>query len=253
MKNLIYTLFFACISLTVLGQDMTAAQTEFEQGNEAYKVGNYTEALENYQNAKEETQGVAINYNIGNTYFKLNKLPEAILHYERALRYEPANTDALYNLRLANGMIVDRIENLPQSKANIWWKDFRYGLGPDGWAMISIALAFLSVALLLLYYRPVSRNSRRLGFFGGIIGLLLMILTISLAQSADNYRETHITGVVFTNKVDVKSEPREGSTNVFVLHAGTKVNLLEKNSGWYEVKIASGNRGWMKADDLEEI
>lgn len=253
MKNLIYILFFGLISLSAPAQDISDAKIEFGKGTEAYKIGNYPEALEYFQNAEKETQGVVINYNLGNTYFKLNKLPEAILHYERALKYEPANGDALYNLRLANGMIVDRIENLPQSKAMIWWKEFRYGFGPDGWAFISIALAFLSIALLLLYYRPVSRNSRRLGFFGGIIGIILMVLTFSLAQSADNYRDTHTTGVIFTDKVDVKSEPREGSTNVFVLHAGTKVDLLEKNGEWYEVKIASGNRGWMKADDLEEI
>ncbi len=253
MKHLIYIMVLLSIGFNADAQDMTTAKTAFEQANEAYKSGNYKEALALYQQAAEDTKGVTINYNLGNTYFKMNKLPESILHYERALKFDPANADALHNLRLVNEMIVDRIDNLPQSKATIWWKEFRYGLGPDGWAWVSIGFAVAAVLLLLLYYTSLRRNSRRFGFFMGTLCLLLMAVTISLAKTAAEYRNLHNSGVIYTDKVDIKSEPRDGSTNVFVLHAGTKVTLLSKDGEWYEVQIASGNQGWMKDLDLEEI
>lgn len=253
MKKLIYIIVFALAGLHTVAQDLSTAQAAFEQGNEAYKIGEYKEALDSYKQAAEATEGVTINYNLGNTYFKLDKLPESILYYERALKFEPANADVLHNLQLVNGMIVDRIDNLPESKTNIWWKDFRYGLGPDGWAWVSIGLAFITVILIILYYSSTSRNVRRFGFFVGILCLLLTVAAITLAQSAEKYRHAFNTAIIFTDKVDIKSEPRDGSVNVFVLHAGTKVHILATDDEWYEVKIASGNQGWMKADDLEEI
>lgn len=252
MKHLIYIIAFILVGFSALAND-ASTQAAFNQANEAYKAGNYTEALEYYQQVAEVKQGVTINYNLGNTYFKLDKLPESILHYERALKFDPANADVLYNLKLVNELIVDRIDNLPKSKAHIWWQEFRYGLGPDGWAWVSIGLAVVTVLLLLLYYVSPRRNIRRFGFFMGLFALALMILTIGLAQSAAVYRNTHNSGVVFTDKVDIKSEPREGATNVFVLHAGTKVNILSQDGDWYEIQIASGSQGWMKDADFEEI
>lgn len=253
MKKLIYIIVFALSGLHTAAQDLNTAQAAFEQGNEAYKTGEYKEALEYYKQAAEETKGVTINYNLGNTYFKLDNLPESILYYERALKFEPANADVLHNLQLVNSLIVDRIDNLPESRLNIWWKEFRYGLGPDGWAWVSIGLASIAIFLIILYYSSLSRNIRRFGFFVGILFLILTAGAISLAQSAEKYRGSFNTAIIFTDKVDIKSEPRDGSTNVFVLHAGTKVHIVATDDEWYEVKIASGNRGWMKADDLEEI
>src|SRR5690554_3364744 len=151
MKKLIYLIFFGLAGMYAVAQDITSAREAFDLGNEAYKTGEYEEALDYYQQAAEETKGVFINYNLGNTYFKLDKLPESILYYERALKFDPGNADVLHNLELVNGMIVDRIDNLPESRAHIWWKEFRYGLGPDGWAIASIGLAVVSMALLLLY------------------------------------------------------------------------------------------------------
>src|SRR5690606_18934133 len=253
MKQLIHIIALMLICFQAIANDEATAKAAFNQANEAYKLGNYQEALEYYQQVAEDHQGVTINYNLGNTYFKLDKLPESILYYERALKFDPANADVLHNLRLVNDMIVDRIDNLPQSKAQIWWKEFRYGLGPDGWAWVSIGLAAVAVILLALYYVSAIRNIRRFGFFAGIISLMMMALTIALAQSAATYRNTHNSGVVFTDKVDIKSEPRESSTNVFVLHAATKVIILAQDGEWYEVKIASGNQGWIKAVDFEQI
>ena len=253
MKKLIYIIVFALAGLHTAAQDLSTAQAAFEEGNEAYKTAEYKEALDYYKQAAEEVNGVTINYNLGNTYFKLDNLPESILYYERALKFQPANADVLHNLQLVNSMIVDRIDNLPESKINIWWKDFRYGLGPDGWAWVSIGLAFVAIILIILYYSSLSRNIRRFGFFVGILFLILTAIAISLAQSAEQYRKSFNTAIIFTDKVDIKSEPRDGSTNVFVLHAGTKVHILATDEEWYEVKIASGNQGWMKADDLEEI
>jgi tetratricopeptide (TPR) repeat protein len=255
MKQLVIIFFLALVVNQVFAEEanFAGAQVEFSKGNEAYKEGNYEKALEYFLNAEEHSQGFAINYNLANTYFKLNLIPESILHYERALKYDPANEDVIYNLRLANDLIVDRIENLPKSKLNRWWRAFRFGMGPDGWGWVALALAIFSALGGFLFFYSNHGGFKRLGFFGGILLFIFMILAITLAQSAHNFRDTKTSAVVFTDKVDVKSEPRSESINVFVLHAGTKVELIQEQDEWVEIEIGSGSRGWLEAKELEEI
>ena len=253
MKKLIVFFWVLFLSSMAFGQSLDYARDQFSLGNEAYMKGDYETALNHYLEAETKTEGLAINYNLGNAYFKLGDIPESILHYERALRFDPSNEDVQYNLSIANDMIVDKIETLPKSKLQIWWKTFRYSLGPDGWAEICIGLALASVLLFLLYYFGGSKALRRFGFFGGLVTFIFLILTYTLAQSAENYRYAEKSAIVFTDKVDVKSEPRGGSVNVFVLHAGTKVEILSQEGEWYEVEIASGAQGWIYQDELRLI
>jgi hypothetical protein len=44
-------------------------------------------------------------------------------------------------------------------------------------------------------------------------------------------------------KVDVRSEPREFVTVLFVLHKGTKVTVLQQSNDWSEVKLSQRQRG----------
>lgn len=225
----------------------------FRKGVEAYLEANYEEALHYFQLAAEGNEGAALHYNLGNTYYKLNRIPESILHYERALKFEPAHEDIRYNLRLANERIADRIERVPKSKFALWWEDTRYGIGPDGWAWMGVGFSLASTLLLLLFAFGNNPGWRRFGFFAGLIGIGLLISTHVLSKSAASFRYGKVSGVIFSDKVDVKSEPRSASSNVFVLHAGTKVSLLGSEGEWAHISIASGSKGWIPGEVLEEI
>ncbi len=255
MRRIALTIFLFISVLSAFAEDevLVSAKEKFELGNEAYKNGDYSTALSWYLASDSLVDGVTLNYNLGNTYFKLKKIPESILYFERALKYEPGNEDVRYNLRLANDRIADRIETLPKSKINIWWDDFRYGIGPDGWAYISLALIVLAVLSFLLYWLAKTSSGKKLGFFTGLVFVCLTIAAYSVAHTAQTHRHTHISAVVFTDKVDIKSEPRDVATKVFILHAGTKVFILTEDENWYEIEIASGNRGWLKKSDVREI
>ncbi|MFT6998462.1 MAG: tetratricopeptide (TPR) repeat protein [Cryomorphaceae bacterium] len=253
MKKLIVFFSALFVSVLAIGQSLDYASDQFSLGNEAYMKGDYETALNHFLEAEPNTEGLAINYNLGNAYFKLGEIPESILHYERALRFDPSNEDVQYNLSISNDLIADKIEVLPKSKLQISWKTFRFSLGPDGWAQICIFLAFASVLLFLFYYFSHSKNLRRFGFFCGLLAFIFLILTYTLAVSAENYRYAQKSAIVFTDKVDVKSEPRGGSVNVFVLHSGTKVEILSQEGEWYEVEIASGAQGWIYQDELALI
>lgn len=67
------------------------------------------------------------------------------------------------------------------------------------------------------------------------------------------FKVNHPVNSEFISKVTKKSEPNANSQKLFTLHEGTKVNVLEKSSGWVKIKLPNGNVGWLKASDVEVI
>jgi SH3-like domain-containing protein len=53
--------------------------------------------------------------------------------------------------------------------------------------------------------------------------------------------------------VTVKSSPSENSIDLFVVHEGTKVKITDSVGDWYEIRIANGSVGWMKAASVKKI
>lgn len=250
MKNFFFVI--ACCFLCLLAKADTPANA-FVLGNEAYKTGEFENALGHYLMAAQEVKGFAIEYNLGNTYYRLNRFPESILHYEKALKYKPANKDALHNLALANARIPDKVNKIPTRKLELWWSNFMYAPGPDGWAKISIGLSIGVVLLLLVFYISHSRILRRISFYVAIVVFIAMGLSIFFAGQAQKRWVTSTAGIVFAKKVDVKSEPLDGATTIFAVHEGTKVFIRAKEDKWYKIELSDGKEGWIQSDDVEEI
>ena len=57
--------------------------------------------------------------------------------------------------------------------------------------------------------------------------------------------------IVFTSEVRIKSEPNKGSQPIFVLHEGTKVNVLDGLNEWKKIRIADGKTGWIPSESIK--
>ncbi|MBI5805843.1 VWA domain-containing protein [candidate division TA06 bacterium] len=75
--------------------------SDMRSGNQAYKKGNYEEALKKYQEALVfEPDNVKIHYNIGRALYKLSKYPEAVSEFQLSLLTKDKKLQArtLYNI-----------------------------------------------------------------------------------------------------------------------------------------------------------
>lgn len=76
-----------------------------EKAQSAYRSGNYNNAIEQYKrgikNAKTASRKVNNNYNLGNSHLKQKQYKKAIQAYKNALRLDPFNKEARYNLSQA--------------------------------------------------------------------------------------------------------------------------------------------------------
>lgn len=68
-----------------------------------------------------------------------------------------------------------------------------------------------------------------------------------------NLIENNPEAIVLAGAVSVKSSPDDSGTEVFVIHEGTKVNVLSTLSDWSEVRLADGNIGWLQSSTIEKI
>ena len=56
--------------------------------------------------------------------------------------------------------------------------------------------------------------------------------------------------VIINRESKIIEEPTLDSKAKFILHEGTKVNVLETNIVWTNIKLENGNEGWIKTSDL---
>jgi SH3-like domain-containing protein len=61
------------------------------------------------------------------------------------------------------------------------------------------------------------------------------------------------SAIVFSLKSDIKNSPSIDGEEVFELHEGTKVYILDELSNWKKIKLADGKIGWINAADIKEI
>ncbi len=231
----------------MLGLNAQVVQNqEFTAANYYYNESRYDTALVIYERILDEGfVSSPLLYNIGNTYFKLRNYPMAILYYEKALKIDPTDEEVRQNLAIANALITDKIEPLPEFFMKRWWRNIGNSLSANGWATISLVFfAFLLVSVFF-YLTTRSVGLKKTTFFTTLLLLLMCVCSVIFAYQKKQYLENHDEAIVMTPTITVKSSPSSSGVDLFVLHEGTKVEILDKVDNWDKIRIADGSVGWM--------
>lgn len=255
MRRIIALTICIIISLYALaGESRVYYEELFGKANEQYSNGEFESATETYQeilDAGYESQEVY--YNLGSAFFKENNIPATILYYERALRLTPSDDDILFNLRLANQRIVDKIQPLPELFYTRWWNALVSSYPADRWASMFLIALFSGFLLLVIFVISRRIVLRKLCFWSGAVILFLSLIALTCNIQQMNILTNEHEAIVFSPTVTVMSSPKDASTKLFVIHEGAKVELLETFEEWHKIALADGNIGWLRNSDLEII
>lgn len=219
--------------------------------NEHYKKGQYEKAIETYEQVlKKGYKAPELYYNLANAYYKSNKITYSILNYERAKLLSPNDEDINYNLELARIHVVDKIEVLPQMLTTIWLNQLINLMPSDKWAVFSIAtfIAFLLLFSLFLFLNNIT--IKKISFYTGILLLFISLTTFLCSYQQKEKIINHNSAIVFSPTVTVKSSPDDSGTDLFILHEGTKLTVIDSLANWQEIKLSDGNIGWLQASDI---
>lgn len=223
--------------------------------NEAYAQGNWDAAIQNYQAIVDASmESAPLWCNMGSAWYKSGNLGKAILCYERALKLDPSYDDAVYNLDLLNSQKIDRIESVPELILVTWMKKLGRTLDSNSWAVCFLVFLALSLAMALLFVLGSSVNSRRIGFFAGVVFVLVTCASLSFSIWQKNEYMKTDSAIVLRPVSSVKSSPSgDSAKDLFVLHEGTKVKVLDNVGGWSNIELSNGNQGWVPSTDIENI
>lgn len=244
-----------CLSFNAFASDASDAETLFKTANEAYVQGDYAAAAADYEKVSEMGfESAVLYYNTANAYYQQGNLAKAILNYERALKLDPSYSDAKYNLEYVNTLIQDKIDPVPEFFLKEWLRNVSYMTDSDGWAVAFLVLLAVTLALVLVFLLAQSLVWKRVGFFTGIVTLVLMFSALAFSLWQKNEYEDSDKAIIMRT-VYVRSTPSAESSQktLFELHSGTKVHVLEIMGPSMKISIADGRQGWVNTSDLEII
>lgn len=247
MKKLISILIICLLNLASFGQ---TPKSEFLKAEKLYKKNKFEEALAVYHGLiKNKFQGKSLFYNIGNCYFKLEKLGMAIAYYEKAMKIDPSDKDIIANLRLVNSKTDDKI-NFEEKGLSGWFNKFSHIFNPDTWTkygLIFWTFAFLTFFLVRMKY--LKKSFEIISWLGIIVALVFL----SVGYIHHSNLSTQSSAVIIESTVQVKASPTDNSKNLYILHEGAKVNLHQTRESWYEISIDNDNYGWVQKSEAEII
>ena len=223
-----------------------------ESGVVYYNEGEFDRAIDEWRTCEDYgVKNSDLYYNLGNAYFRSGKLGFAIYYYKTALRLDPNNDDIIHNLKYAQAMTRDKVEEGDEENpllSGLFKAHHALSLRTQMWVLLGI---FWAIALLAIA-RRISRSGRAKNVLIGAMFALSSIFCI-IAMSA-GYKvfvaETDIEGVVTAKDADVTSAPNNKSQTLNTLSEGTTFEVLSEQGGFAEIRLGEKIRGFVKTSDV---
>ncbi len=252
MRNtLIIILITILATVSLLAESNTDT---FKKANDLYSDGKYSQALELYsQLEKNGIESADLYYNMGNCYYRLRKIPETILYFEKAAKLSPGDEDIDFNRNVAMLRTIDKIPPVPKFFLTEWLESFIGMMSSTGWAVSAVIFIWLAFLMLVGFMFIWSPAIKKILFAGAFMMIVLFGISTYLGYQSNQIENDNSGGVVFAVNVYVKSSPDENSTDLFILHEGAKVKVLDKVNEWLKIKLANGDVGWLPSDAIKSI
>lgn len=247
MNNLLIRLFltFLLIASSVTVHAEPAA-TNFIQGVDAFQKEDFSKAVTALLSlAGSGVKNGHLFYNLGNAYLKSGDLGHAIYWYERAVPFTPRNADLRFNLDYARSLQVDDQPDKDPvlTRVLFFWKDLLATRTIQYIVLGSNVLLWLGCGLLLF------RSSSTLkALIAAALTLLVLMTPTTLFQL---YRTTLAPqGIILPEKAAVRSGRSSDATELFLLHAGTRVTIKEESNGYVKIRFKENMFGWITQDEV---
>ena len=248
-----YSFVWLLLAMICFGGTSAKAVTKNNADTE-YQKGNYQQAIRDYEEILKNGESAEIYFNLGNAYYRTDNITKAVLNYERARLLSPGDDDINFNLQFARSKTIDKIT--PQSEMFFvtWYKSLVNFTSVDNWAKTGILCIVMALLLVLLYLFGPQLMLRKIGFFGGLAFFVIFLLSNLFAFQQKQALDNRTGAIIMTPSVNIKKTPAKNSADQFVLHEGTRVDIIDKGmTDWRCIRVGDGREGWIETKAIEEI
>ena len=233
---------------------LSAGAITKQNADNEYAKKNYTQAIADYQELLKDGVSADIYYNLGNAYYRTDNITQALLAYERAHLLSPGDADIRFNLEMAQSKTIDKIT--PQSEMFFvtWYKALVNLMSVDGWAYTACLSLLIAIIAMLFYLFHGNDKVRAGGFYASITFIVIFILANIFAFEQRDLLINRTGAIITSPAVTVKNGPSANAGSAFVIHEGTRVDIIDKSlANWRSIRLADGREGWITTKQLEEI
>lgn len=224
----------------------------FEEANALYNEAKYAEAIHKYESILDTgVHSAELYFNLGNANYKLNNVAPTIYYYEKALQLQPNDKDIQNNLAFAQNMTIDAIDKVPEVGFSRILKNIVNTFHKDTWAKIAVGAVLLFVLLFLMYHFSYATTKKRIAFVTSILSLLIACFSVVMAFQKQGLANKDNPAIVFAQESRVKSEANKTSEEVFRLHEGAKVQVLDTYKSWVKIQLSNNSEGWIPEEDIK--
>ena len=248
-----YSFVWLLLAIICFGSTSAKAVTKNNADTE-YQKGNYQQAIRDYEEILKNGESAEIYFNLGNAYYRTDNITKAVLNYERARLLSPGDDDINFNLQFARSKTIDKIT--PQSEMFFvtWYKSLVNFTSVDNWAKTGILCIVMALLLVLLYLFGPQLMLRKIGFFGGLAFFVIFLLSNLFAFQQKQALDNRTGAIIISPSVNIKKTPAKNSADQFVLHEGTRVDIIDKGmTDWRCIRVGDGREGWIETKAIEEI
>ncbi len=258
LHNIVFVLFVMIVSNNLYSQnqlDFSDLNDKFIEANNLYNESKYEKSIEiYYQILDSGFHSAELYFNLGNSFYKLNDTANSILFYEKSLKLNSNDKDAINNLKMVNNAIIDDIAKIPESFINIQLSKLSNNFSYSTWGLISIIFSFSFLLIFVLYFFSKEPIVKRTSFT--LLFILSLLIGSSLKIGLDSYEKNRLEkyAIIFSSKIEIKAEPNMRSENLLTLHMGTKVKIINNfNDEWLKIKLVNGQEGWISKNEIKII
>jgi hypothetical protein len=219
---------------------------QFITALEAYKSGDYPAAVAELEAiARSGVRNGALYYNLGNAHLKNGDLGHAILWYERSAKLIPGDPDLMFNLDYARSLSKDAADEnaLPLVRIFFFWN---YQLSSRTIVVLAVVgnLLFWGLAVA---WRFTGRRMLRRAAIVVLVPSVVFVMTAGFNfYTAVNSRQ----GIILPERVSIRSGWEQISTELFVLHAGAKVQVVKSATDHLLIRFSKDKIGWVQRNSL---
>ena len=222
----------------------------YVEANQLYIKESYEKSIDKYEEIiARGKRNSKIYYNLGNAYFRTDKIGKAIWAYENALRLNPRDENIIYNLEIANNYKIDRI-SMPDTffLLKVYRKMHLYFTFEE-WVLFGSVLLFSLTLYSLLknFYNFKSKVLQNIFHFLFSATIIVNIIVIDrFFDKIYSYDQA-----IFVIKSEALSGPSHDNHKIlFEVNEGSRAEVIRHENGWADIILLDGKSGWVKSKDI---
>jgi tetratricopeptide (TPR) repeat protein len=230
---------------------MSEIEEEFTRSVDLFNNNKIENSIESLNSIIENGfESAEIYYNLGCSYYKIVNYPLSIWSFEQAIKLDPLNQDAQYNLSLVKSKLD--IPIIPEDILIVKYYSKIKKLFPlTQWVIVSLSILCIIASMHFINWFKIEIFNPSIIMTINVIFVISLLLSLNVIWNSYHSNEA----IVVSSKVKIYYEPNIDSEQLLdsFIQAGKKVIIKTEIPNWVEISIDRRRTGWMRSSEVKLI